>query len=145
MWNPAATFYSSIIHQFQLYILLSLIHISCAMMFRLNKPKAAIRIVFFIPMKLILNCFGYKYRKVSPHITQIYTDYFTTCLLYTSPYMLISGSGNDLCATVPFLVELIIEIIVSAFISLRLRSVSWRIESVSYTHLDVYKRQAIGR
>ena len=29
-------------------------------------------------MKLILNCFGYKYRKVSPQITQIYTDYFTT-------------------------------------------------------------------
>ena len=28
-------------------------------------------------MKLILNCFGYKYRKVSPQITQIYTDYFT--------------------------------------------------------------------
>ena len=28
-------------------------------------------------MKLILNCFGYKYRKVSPQITQIYRDYFT--------------------------------------------------------------------
>ena len=28
-------------------------------------------------MKLILNCFGYKYRKVSPQITR-FTDYFTT-------------------------------------------------------------------
>ena len=33
---------------------------SCAIALRLNKPKAAIRILFFILMKLILNCFGYK-------------------------------------------------------------------------------------
>ena len=41
---------------------------SCAIALRLNKPKAAIRILFFILMKLILNCFGYKYTDSSLEI-----------------------------------------------------------------------------
>ena len=47
-------------------------------------------------------------------------------------YMLISGSRSDLRTTVPFLVELIVEIVVRTFVSLRFRSVSCWVEHTGY-------------